>query len=72
MHTHEEAAPDQPGGMKLGEIFLVKSARLEQHHGERVPQRQHHGCARSRREVKRTCFLLDVDIEKHMRVLSQG
>ena len=72
MHTHEEATSDQSGGMKLGEIFLVKSARLEQHHCERVTQRQHHGRAGSGREIKRTRLLLDINIEKHMRVLRQG
>jgi hypothetical protein len=58
--------------MKLCEIFLVKPARFEQHHGQRVTQRQHHSRARSRGEVQRTCFLFDVYVEKQMHVLGES
>src|SRR6266576_2465454 len=36
MHTHEEATSNQPGGMKLGKIFLIKSAPRA------APLRAHH------------------------------
>src|SRR5438874_5496283 len=72
MHTHEQAAADHAGGMEFGKIFFIKSARLEQHHGEGVTERQHHRRTRSRREIERTCFLLHVYIEKHMGVLREG
>ena len=69
MDTHQHAAANHAAGMKFGEIFLVKPARFQQHHGKRIAQRQHHGRARSRREIQRTSFLFDVYIKKNMRVL---
>ena len=55
--------------MKFSEIFLVKAARLQEHHRQCVAQRQHHCRARRRRQVQRTGFLFDVYIETNMRVL---
>ncbi len=72
MDAHEEAAPDHASGMKFCEILFIKSARLEQHHGQRVAQREHDRRARCRREIERTRFLLDVHIEKNMRVFRKG
>ena len=71
MHTHEQAAADHAGRMKLCEIFLIKTARLEQHHRQRVAQCQHHRCARRRRQIQWTCFLFDIYIEKQMRILCE-
>src|SRR6267143_1231449 len=36
MHAYEHAAADHPAGMKLGEIFLLKAACLQQHHCQRI------------------------------------
>src|SRR5438876_6887152 len=72
MHAHEQAATDHSSGMKPGEIFFIKPARLEQYHGKRIAQRQHYGRARSRREIKWTCLLLNVYVKKDMCVLGEG
>src|ERR1700719_4405766 len=72
MYAHEEAAPDHAAGMKFREILLVKSARLQQYHGQRVAQGEHDCRARGRRQIERTSFLLDVDIEKEMRGSGEG
>src|ERR1700738_377883 len=72
MNSHKKAASDHAGGMKLGEVLLVKTTRLEQHHGERVTQSEHYRRARSRRQIQRTGFLLDVYIEKDMGVFREG
>jgi hypothetical protein len=71
MNAHQHAATDHAAGMKLGEIFLVKPARLQEHHRQRVAQCQHHRRARRRRQIQRTRFLFDVYIETNMRVLRQ-
>ena len=42
MHAHQQTAADHSGRMKFGKILFLKSARLEQHHRERVAQRQHY------------------------------
>ena len=72
MHAREEAAPDHAAGMKFREILFLKPARLQQHHGQGVAQGEHDRRARRRRQIERTGFLLDVDIEKHMRVSGEG
>ncbi len=72
VHTQEKAAPDHPAGMEFREIFLLKSARLEQHHGKRVAEREHDGRARGRGQIERTGFLLDVDVEEDIAILPQG
>ena len=64
--------PIIPAGMKFREILLLKAARLEQDHGERVAKREHDGRAGSGREIQRTRFLLDIDIEEDIAVLRQG
>ena len=72
MDAHEQTAANHSGRMKFGEIFLLKSARFEQHHRERVTQRQHNRRAGSRRKVQRTRFLFDVHVEKDVRVFCQS
>src|SRR5262249_16288003 len=66
MHTDEETAPKRAAGMKLGEILFLETARFEQHHRERVAEREHDRRARSGSKVQRTCFLLNVHIEEHV------
>ena len=51
MNAHQHASADHAARMKFGEIFLIKAARLQEHHGQRVAQRQHHCRARRRRQV---------------------
>ena len=70
--AHEQTAPNHSGRMKFGEILLLKSARLEQHHRQRVAQREHDGRARGRRQIQRTRFLFDVHVEKDVAILCQG
>src|SRR5438552_16309302 len=72
MDAYEKAASDHASGMKFCKILLIKTARLEQHHGQRVAQREHDCRTRGRREIERTCFLFDVHIEKNRRVLRKG
>jgi hypothetical protein len=72
MDPHEQTAPNHAGRVKFGEIFLLKSARFQQHHRQRVTQRQHHRRAGGRRQVQGTCFLFNVHIEKDVRVLCQS
>ena len=57
--------------MKLGEILLLKTARFEQHHGQRIAQDQHHRGAGGRREIQRTGFLRDVYIQMNVAVLRE-
>ena len=72
MDAHEQTAANHSGRMKLSEILFLKSARFEQHHGERVAERQHDGRAGSRRKIQRTGFLFDVCVEHDVRLLCQG
>src|SRR5947209_314631 len=72
MDPEKQAAADHSRGMKPGEILLLKTAGLEQNHGKRVAQREHDGGARRRREIQRTGFLFDVDVEDYIRVLGQA
>ena len=58
--------------MKLRKIFLVETARFQQHHRQRIAEREHHCCARRRSEVQRASFLFDVYVEKQMRVLRES
>ena len=55
--------------MKFSEIFLVKPTRFQEHHRQRVAERQHHCRARCRRQIQGTSFLFDIYIETDMRVL---
>ena len=71
MHTHQHAAADHSPRMELRKILLVEAARFQQHHRQGVAEREHHCGARCRRKVQRTRFLLNVDIEKQMRVLRE-
>ena len=57
--------------MKFREVFLVKPTRFQQDHGKSVTQRQHHGRARSGREIQRTRFLFDINVQEQMRVLRE-
>ena len=51
VHAQKQAAADHSGRMEPGEILLLKSARFEQDHGQRIAEREHDGGARSGREV---------------------
>ena len=72
MDAHQHAPANHSAGMKLGETFLVKAARLQQDHCQRIAQCHHHRRARSGGEIQRTSFLFDIDIEKEVRVLCQS
>ena len=72
MDAQKQAAPDHSGRMEAGEIFLLEAARFEQDHRERVAEREHDGGARGGREIQRTSFLLDIDVENDVRVLRQA
>ncbi len=57
MDLQEESASESTGGMVTCEVLLVKSARLQQHHGQSVPDDQHGGRARSWSEIQWARFL---------------
>jgi hypothetical protein len=70
--AQKQAATDHPGRMKPGKVFLLKSARFEQDHGERIAEGEHHGGAGGRSEIQRTGFLLDVYIEENVTILRES
>jgi hypothetical protein len=49
----------------------LKTARLEEDHGQRVAEDEHDGGAGSRREIERTGFLFDADVEMNVGVLGE-
>ena len=72
VHAQKQAAPHHSARMKAREILLLKSARLQKHHRQRIAQREHDRRARSRRQVQRARLLFYIHVQQDLAILRQG
>ncbi len=64
-HAEQQLPAERAAGMKRREVLPTEPLHLQQHHRERVAQRQGDGRARRRRQVVRAGLLLHGPVERH-------
>lgn len=70
--AHQQPAAECAARMRAGEILGSETARLEQSDGQRIAHGERGRGARSRREIERTGFLGDTDVEMYARLAGEG
>ncbi|MCY1231641.1 hypothetical protein D9M72_440980 [compost metagenome] len=67
----QQLAPERAAGVRAGEVFLTKAARIEHRHRQRIAERQRRGGAGRRRQVQRAGFFLDRRVQVDVGQLGQ-
>ena len=71
-HAGEQGAAERAARVETGKVLGLKTARLEQGHGQGVAEHQHGGGAGGRGQVQRAGLLGDVDVQGDIRIPGQG